>query len=610
MLIVVTVGAGIGLVVSGGARVDAVTPSTVTVSSQVLTVPAGQHVNDQVSCPSGTQAVGGGGGANGLSTYLTSNGPLVNGQFLIFVPDGASAANLTGWNVSAVAVGNSAGTVIATVICTQPGGLLPASFDLRVTSAPIAVNQWGGEFVKCPATEVAVGGGVDTADSQNTYVGQSEALVMFSGNPRDLSSLPAGAYGPPIGWTGEGYNHSANATSMKVAAICAPASSVPGLSTMASAPATHGVGVSCPAGDEVTDGGVGPSQGFGSLYSSEPDSQGGPPAKSWVAAAPGGPNVASAECLAPPPSPSATTTTTGPPPAGPVVRLAGGDRVATAIVASQNAFVAGSAKAVVIARSDAFADALAGTPLAAAKHAPLLLTASSALDQRDMTEISRVLPAGSTVYVLGGSGALDPSIDQSLVASGYQVVRFAGINRFGTAAKIASDGLGAPAKIIEATGLNFPDALSAGAAAASASAAVLLTADSSQAPETSAYLAAHPPAARWAVGGQAAAADPSATPLVGVDRFDTSAKTAAAFFTKPTGFGAALGTAFPDALAGGAHTAMTTAGPLLLVLASAPLPAPIANYISANPTIKKGFLYGGVNAVDDTTLKALDAAVG
>jgi len=54
-----------------------------------------------------------------------------------------------------------------------------------------------------------------------------------------------------------------------------------------------------------------------------------------------------------------------------VTRLAGADRVGTAIAISQATFpAAGSAGAVILARDDDFPDALAGAPLAAKLHAP------------------------------------------------------------------------------------------------------------------------------------------------------------------------------------------------------------------------------------------------
>jgi len=108
------------------------------------------------------------------------------------------------------------------------------------------------------------------------------------------------------------------------------------------------------------------------------------------------------------------------------VRLAGVDRIATAIAASRSLWgVAGSgrgAESVVIVRDDAFPDALAAVPLAAAERAPLLLTGSAGLDPRVSAEISRLLAPGATVYVVGGSNALSPEVSDGLSAAGYDVV--------------------------------------------------------------------------------------------------------------------------------------------------------------------------------------------
>lgn len=162
--------------------------------------------------------------------------------------------------------------------------------------------------------------------------------------------------------------------------------------------------------------------------------------------------------------------------------------------------------------------------------------------------------------------------------------------------------------MLEATGLDFPDALSAGAAAAHLGGAVLLTDGDAQAPETASYLSAHPSPKRYTVGGEAAAADPAATPIFGADRYATAAQVAEQLFGAPSTFGAALGTNYPDALAGAAHIG-ALGGPLLLVGASAPLPTPTAGYLSNTATLTGGYLYGGTAAVGDDVLGELDAAI-
>src|SRR5439155_16258885 len=186
-------------------------------------------------------------------------------------------------------------------------------------------------------------------------------------------------------------------------------------------------------------------------------------------------------------------------------RLAGNDRIDTAIAISQDSFpnsansagvqaAATGASAVVLARSDLFPDALAGTPLACAQNAPLLITPAAALDPRVAAELQRVLASGRTVYLLGGTNALSAAVEASVRALGYGTVRYAGPDRYGTAVRIALAGLGSPATALVATGINFPDALAGGAAGCKTHGAVLLTAGSAMPGVTADYLAAHHPA--------------------------------------------------------------------------------------------------------------------
>jgi Protein of unknown function (DUF4232)/ell wall binding domain 2 (CWB2) len=282
-----------------------------------------------------------------------------------------------------------------------------------------------------------------------------------------------------------------------------------------------------------------------------------------------------------------------------LTRIAGATRDATAVAASNELFAAtGSAKAVVVASDAAFADALAGAPLAAAKSGPLLLTTPTGLDPIVATEIMRVLPAGGTVYILGGAAAVAMSVDAALVAKGFQVQRLFGADRFATAVAVAG-ALGNPTTVLEATGLDFPDGLAAGAAAVQAGAAVLLTNGPTQALETAVYLTAHP-GTHYAIGGPAHQADPTATAVVGSDRYASAVDVAATFWAAPKAFiGFASGATFPDALSGGANIG-SHGGPLLLVPPTGPLPSSVGSYLGALPaTTTTGLLYGGLAAVGD-----------
>ena len=293
---------------------------------------------------------------------------------------------------------------------------------------------------------------------------------------------------------------------------------------------------------------------------------------------------------------------------GTVVRIAGSDRFLTA-VATMNAEYPtdGSAGAVVLARADNYPDALVGTALAAAKNAPLLFVEGGALTAETQAGIVRVLPAHGTVYLLGGTTAIPESVATSLTNLGFTVMRYAGTDRYDTALKVAA-ALGSPSTVFLATGINFPDALSAGPAAANAHGVVLLTDGSTLPPAVKTYLTAHPGTV-YAVGGPAVAADPAATPLQGADRYATAAAVAAAIFSAPTSVGLASGETFPDALSGGAYQAHV-GGPILLT-AAASLPAATSSYLTgAKSTITSADIFGGTTALSASVQTAIAVALG
>jgi putative cell wall-binding protein len=285
--------------------------------------------------------------------------------------------------------------------------------------------------------------------------------------------------------------------------------------------------------------------------------------------------------VVPPTNPMPTPTPTPNPlpnPNGLVLDQIGGpDRYATGIDVSQHRWGAGQADAVVVATGNGFADALAGVPLAAKAHGPLLLVngTAAAPDQRVVDEINRVLKPGGTVYILGGTSAVSQSIQNHLGAA-HTTHRFAGLNRYQTSVTIAVDGLGSPARTVVATGNGFADALASGPYATGpftdapgAPAAIILTDDTTLDPSAAAYLAGKASADITAIGHQATIAVPrAAVRLQGATRFETDQQVAAAFTGTHAGtqVGVADGMNFPDALTGGAYMAsLTTPGPIVLV---------------------------------------------
>ncbi|MFL6116635.1 MAG: cell wall-binding repeat-containing protein [Catenulispora sp.] len=265
-----------------------------------------------------------------------------------------------------------------------------------------------------------------------------------------------------------------------------------------------------------------------------------------------------------------------------VYRFAGADRIGTAVLTSHQAWrtngVASDdreqAQSVVLSRSDVFADALGGAALAAHRSGPLLLTDPKALDPATQAEIHRILPAGGTVYVLGGTAAISPAVQAKLKALGYNVDRIAGDDRYETAVSIAKTIDQAAADVLVATGTNYPDALSAGAAAGAYPHMVVVLTDGNAMPaSTDAYLQGKVNNGQLkylaAIGGAANNALKGAKwqgydTLVGVDRYQTSYLVAHEIFGAFGHIGVATGADWPDSLSGGALMG-SLSGPLLLV---------------------------------------------
>jgi len=294
------------------------------------------------------------------------------------------------------------------------------------------------------------------------------------------------------------------------------------------------------------------------------------------------------------------------PPADLTTRLSGPGRVDTAVAIARDSFADGAAGAVVLARSDNYPDALAGTPFAVAEDAPILLSNPASLDAATEAELQRVLPRGRTVYILGGQAALSEAVASRIADLGYQVDRISGPTRIETALAIAGR-LGHPDVQLITTGFNFADALGAGAAAVVTGGAVVLTTPDTPHPATDEYLDAHP-GTRYAIGGPAARAYPAATAIAGTGREATAVAVAERFFAAPPVVGIARADDYPDALTGGTHIARR-GGPMLLT-ATHSLDQAVAGWLCDHAdTLDAAFVFGGEAAVDATVLTAIDARI-
>jgi ell wall binding domain 2 (CWB2)/WD40-like Beta Propeller Repeat len=262
-----------------------------------------------------------------------------------------------------------------------------------------------------------------------------------------------------------------------------------------------------------------------------------------------------------------------------VVRIWGGTALGTAIAASQYSYDAYAtatghrkADAVVLARSDAYYDALAGSTFAVAKQAPLLLTPPSGLDGSVAAEIQRVLKPGGTVYLLGGTAALSPAVANQVTALGYTPSRLAGSTMYGTAVAIAQAVSATPSRVVIATGTGYWDALSAVSYANQPGTVLVLSDGQTMPAATSTYLRSLGSIQHLtAVGGPAATmvqnVQASSQPLkvaqypdyiFGSNADNTSTVVAAdvdANIAIPTRLGIATNASWYDALAGGAAVA-------------------------------------------------------
>jgi putative cell wall-binding protein len=156
-----------------------------------------------------------------------------------------------------------------------------------------------------------------------------------------------------------------------------------------------------------------------------------------------------------------------------VVRLAGGDRFATAARVSAAAFPAG-VPVVYLAGGGGYADAVAAGPAAGHRGGPVLLTARDTLPAATADELRRLRPGA--IVVLGGPAVVGATVEQQLRAFTTEAVtRQTGADRFSTSTAVSADAFTPDVPIaFLATGWGFADALAVGPAAALAPGPVLL----------------------------------------------------------------------------------------------------------------------------------------
>jgi putative cell wall-binding protein/glucose/arabinose dehydrogenase len=180
----------------------------------------------------------------------------------------------------------------------------------------------------------------------------------------------------------------------------------------------------------------------------------------------------------------------------PTRRIGGIDRFDTAARLALDAFSAGIPVAYVATGRD-FPDALAAAARAGAENGPVLLSDTASLPSATRTALTTLAPR--KIVVVGGPAVVSDGVVTALSAIA-PVQRVWGADRYATAAALSA-GVPSAGHVYVATGLNYPDALAAAAAAGHAGVPLLLTQTNGVPGSTAAELARLHPGRVIAIGG-------------------------------------------------------------------------------------------------------------
>ncbi len=309
-----------------------------------------------------------------------------------------------------------------------------------------------------------------------------------------------------------------------------------------------------------------------------------------------------------------------------VARIAGKDRYAVSAGVSKEFNKFFNTGTIVISRGDLYPDALSGGPLAAMEGAPVLLTATKGLPTDIKNQVSRL--GAERAIILGGTGSVSTTVESQLRSLGVtSIERIGGKDRFvvsaDTAKRVAANS-GSDTAII-ASGMVFPDALSASTIAGPTGMPILLVKDKTIPDAIQAFIKNHPNIKNYiVVGGPATVNDSVITKIKqlrsgayverigGKDRYEVGINVAK-FGVKNLGFGldtltVVRGDIFPDALSG-APLANFHEGPILLTT-SAKLEAKVNTFLQNNQSaIDNIYIVGGTGSVSTTTEQQLNGHI-
>lgn len=302
-----------------------------------------------------------------------------------------------------------------------------------------------------------------------------------------------------------------------------------------------------------------------------------------------------------------TTLTTG--------RLAGPNAYDTAVEVSKAEFAPGVAR-LYVATGAGYHDALSAAPAAARFNSPVLLTQPGSIPAVVQAEVTRLQPV--QIVVAGGPLAVSDAVLAQLktLAPSATVSRVFGANAYNTSQAIATDAFGTGASdVYIATGLDFPDALTAAPAAAHFKGPILLVPGTSGTLDsvTSALLTSLGTTTVRIAGGPLAVSTGIENALKakagvttvkrngGANMYGTAAAiNQDAFTTSRSTAYLAVGTNFPDALVGAALAGSKDV-PLYLTPSTCVDTAALADFKRLGTT--KVWLLGGPLALSDSVAR-------
>jgi len=288
-------------------------------------------------------------------------------------------------------------------------------------------------------------------------------------------------------------------------------------------------------------------------------------------------------------------------------RIAGDDRFSTAVAVSRSAYPSSGVKVVYIATGLDFPDALSAAPAAAAQGGPILLVRPDSLPDATGSEIRRLAPG--KIVVVGGEAAVNSAVFETLRGIQSNIQRISGADRYDTSRLVAASAFPSATKAYVATGFDFPDALSASAAAGSQGIPVILF---DKAPTLApAVVAALSKISSVKIAGGFNAVSQqqeaglrtlgkSTARFAGADRYETGVLINKDAFPSVNRVYVATAFAFPDALAG---AVMAGAGNSPLYVTQ---PGCMPSVVRADITSRNAqsmVLLGGPNAVSDNVAR-------